>query len=106
MIPQLTVTELKERLDRGDRLTLLDVREGFELEICKITPSLHIPMNQIPTRYSELNTKDEIVVICRSGQRSNNVANYLRQLGFEKVSNLRGGVLAWADEIDPSFSKY
>ncbi|MCB0308595.1 MAG: hypothetical protein KDD48_04430 [Bdellovibrionales bacterium] len=103
---QITVKDLKDKLDQKDDFLLLDVREAFERDICKLEPDTHIPMNEIQSRYGDLPTDKPIVVYCRSGQRSMNVCNYLETQGFEDVTNLQGGILAWADEIDPTLEKY
>src|ERR1051326_9484262 len=99
MISQMTVDELKKRIDEGKKPYLLDVREPFELDICKLDYSQHIPMKEIPTRVSELDKSKEIVVYCRSGGRSLQVCNFFAQQGFDNVHNLKGGILAWADFI-------
>ena len=103
---EMTVRELKERFDRGDKPTLIDVREPYEVEIAAIPYSRLIPQNDMPDRFRELNAEDEIVVMCRSGQRSGRIAEFLRGKGFKNVKNLKGGVLAWSDEVDPSVAKY
>lgn len=102
----VSVSELDEKLKRGDDFVLLDVREPHELEICRIPGSMHIPMGQVPARLNELDPTKEIVVQCRSGARSGQVAEFLRGQGYPDVHNLAGGILAWADEIDPSMTKY
>src|SRR5947207_11909331 len=102
---EMQVEELKERLDRGDDLFILDVREPHEYQICNLGGHL-IPLGDLPSRVNELDTSKEIVAHCRSGVRSAKAANFLRQAGFKKVHNLAGGVLAWADRIDPSMPKY
>jgi adenylyltransferase/sulfurtransferase len=102
---EMQVEELKQRLDRGDDLYILDVREPHEYQICNLGGHL-IPLGDLPSRVNELDTSKEIVAHCRSGVRSAKAANFLRQAGFKKVHNLAGGVLAWADRIDPSMPKY
>jgi rhodanese-related sulfurtransferase len=102
---EMEVEELKQRLDRGDELFILDVREPHEYQICNIGGHL-IPLGDLPRRVNELDTSKEIVAHCRSGVRSAKAANFLRQAGFKKVHNLAGGILAWADRIDPSMPKY
>jgi molybdopterin/thiamine biosynthesis adenylyltransferase/rhodanese-related sulfurtransferase len=102
---EMQVEELKQRLDRGDDLFILDVREPHEYQICNIGGHL-IPLGDLPRRVNELDTSKEIVAHCRSGVRSAKAANFLRQAGFKKVHNLAGGILAWADRIDPSMPKY
>jgi adenylyltransferase/sulfurtransferase len=104
-VPTMTVTELKRRLDAGDDVFVLDVREPHERDICHIGGEL-IPMRQIPARASELDSARDIVVYCRTGVRSAQVVEFLRGAGFKRVWNLRGGIHAWADEIDPDIPKY
>ncbi len=104
-IPQMTVTELKRRLDAGDDLQLIDVREPREVQIAQIGGKL-IPMNDVPKRLAEIDRDREVVVQCRSGGRSQRVAEFLQQMGYTKVSNLAGGILAWSDQIDPKVPKY
>jgi len=102
---EMQVEELKQRLDRGDDLFILDVREQHEYQICNIGGHL-IPLGDLPRRVNELDTSKEIVAHCRSGVRSAKAVNFLRQAGFKKVHNLAGGILAWADRVDPSMPKY
>lgn len=104
-IPQVTVKELKQRLDAGEDVFVLDVREPYEYQIANIGAKL-IPQNDVPKRLNELDRDREIVVQCRSGQRSQRIAEYLVQQGYANVKNLAGGILAWADEIDPKMQKY
>jgi len=104
-IPQMTVKELKQRLDAGEDVFVLDVREPYEYQIANIGAKL-IPQNDVPKRLSEIDRDREIVVQCRSGQRSQRIAEYLAQQGYGNVKNLAGGILAWADEIDPKMQKY
>jgi adenylyltransferase/sulfurtransferase len=102
---EMQVEELKARLERGDDLFILDVREPHEYDICNLGGHL-IPLGEIPSRVHELDTSREIVAHCRSGVRSAKAVNFLRQAGFKKVHNLAGGILAWADRVDPSMPKY
>jgi sulfur-carrier protein adenylyltransferase/sulfurtransferase len=102
---EIQVEELKQRLDRGDDLFILDVREPHEYQICNIGGHL-IPLGDLPRRVNELDTSKEIIAHCRSGVRSAKAVNFLRQAGFKKVHNLAGGILAWADRVDPSMPKY
>src|SRR5205814_6056525 len=102
---EMQVEELKERLDRGDDLFILDVREPHEYQICNLGGHL-IPLGDLPNRVNELDTSKEIVAHCRSGVRSAKAVNFLRQAGFKKVHNLAGGILAWADRVDPTMPKY
>ena len=103
---EISPVELKQRLDRGDNLKIVDVREPHEYEINKITGSLLIPLGDIPKRYVELDPSDEIVVQCKMGGRSAKAAEFLRSKGFTHVLNLTGGILAWIDKVDPSQPKY
>src|SRR5438874_4998342 len=104
-VPELQVEELKRRLDAGDNLFVLDVREPHEYQICNINGYL-IPLGDLPKRVHELDSSREIVAHCRSGVRSAKAVNFLRQAGFKKVHNLAGGILAWADRVDPKMPKY
>jgi sulfur-carrier protein adenylyltransferase/sulfurtransferase len=104
-VPEITPRELKARLDRGDDLFILDVREPHEYQICNIGGYL-IPLSDLSRRVSELDSSREIVAHCRSGKRSAEASEFLRQAGFRKVLNLKGGILAWSDEVDPSVPKY
>ncbi len=107
MIRQLTVRELKEQLDKGTpNLVVIDVREPWELNVCSLPGAVSIPMRAIPARYPELPKDAEIVVVCHHGIRSQQVANYLERMGFDKLNNLVGGVAAWAREIDPNMPTY
>ena len=105
-VPEITVTELKSKLDGGEPLFVLDVREPHEYDICRLDGTTLIPLGQLPSRVNELNSADDIVVHCKSGMRSAKAVNFLRQAGFGKVKNLKGGILAWSDQIDPSVPKY
>ena len=108
-IPQISVKELKARLDKkeanNDNFLLLDVREPYEVQIAQIGGKL-IPQNDVQNRLGELNPEQEIIIHCRSGARSQKIAELLKANGFQKVSNLAGGILAWSDEIDPTVQKY
>jgi adenylyltransferase/sulfurtransferase len=103
---EITSVELKERLDRGDALKIVDVREPNEYQINKIAGSVLIPLGDVPSRYRELNPDDEIVVQCKSGGRSAKAADFLRSVGFKRVLNLKGGILDWIDKVDPTQPKY
>lgn len=104
-VPTISVEELKKRKDAGDDLFVLDVREPHEYQICNIDGYL-IPLNDLPKRVNELDSSREIVAHCRSGMRSAKAVEFLRQAGFTKVRNLSGGILAWAEKIDPKMPKY
>jgi adenylyltransferase/sulfurtransferase len=105
-IPEITVEELKARLDQGEAIQILDVREPNEFQICRIEGSTLIPLGQLGSRVSELDPNDEIIVHCKMGGRSARAVALLRERGFDKAYNLTGGILAWIDRIDPSQSKY
>ncbi len=104
-VPEITPRELKQRLDRGDDLFILDVREPHEYQICNLNGFL-LPLGDLPKRVHELDSSREIVAHCRSGKRSAEAAEFLRKAGFRKIWNLKGGILAWSDEVDPSVPKY
>jgi adenylyltransferase/sulfurtransferase len=104
-IPEMQVEELKRRLDAGDDLFVLDVREPHEYQICNIGGHL-IPLNDLPKRVSELDSSREIVAHCKMGGRSAKAVAFLQQAGFKKIHNLSGGILAWADRIDRTMPKY
>src|SRR4051794_19324048 len=104
-IPQITVKELKRRRDAGETVFLLDVREPYEYQIAQIGGTL-IPQNDVPQRLNEIPRDREIIVQCRSGARSQRIAEFLKQSGYSQVVNLAGGILAWSDEIDPKVQKY
>lgn len=98
--------ELKKLLDNGDKITVLDVREPHELNICSINGTLNIPMGEIPQKLDQLNKDLPLVVMCRSGKRSMSVIGFLQEQGFANLINLEGGILAWADTVDSSLTKY
>jgi adenylyltransferase/sulfurtransferase len=104
-IPQMTVKEFKARRDAGEDVFLLDVREPYEYQIAQIGGTL-IPQNDVPQRLAEIPRDREIVVQCRSGARSQRIAEFLMQSGYTQVVNLAGGILAWSDEVDPTVQKY
>jgi adenylyltransferase/sulfurtransferase len=104
-VPEITPRDLKSRLDRGDDLFILDVREPHEFQICNLNGHL-IPLGELPRRVHELDSSREIVAHCRSGKRSAEAVDFLRKSGFRKILNLKGGILAWSDEVDPSVPKY
>ena len=103
---EITVLELKARRDRGDDPFVLDVREPHEYEINRIPGSTLIPLGDLPERFTELDANREIVCQCKSGMRSARAAAFLREHGFKNVKNLKGGILAWVDQVDPSQPKY
>jgi len=106
MVMELDVQALKASLDAGERPRVIDVREAWELDISKVDFAEHIPMGQIPDRLAELDPEAPLVIMCRSGGRSLQVARFLESHGFRTVSNLTGGILAWGERIDPSLRPY
>ena len=102
---EITVTELKRLIDKGG-VNLIDVREPHEYEICRIQGSKLIPVSEVPNRVNEFNLTDEYIFHCHTGVRSAWAVSLLRQLGFKKVKNLKGGIDAWADEVDSSIPRY
>lgn len=102
----ITATSLKADLDRGRQPILLDVREPHEFEICKLEGSMLLPLGELETRINELDHDMDIVVICRSGARSEQAVKHLLEAGFKHTQNLVGGVLAWSDEVDSQMPKY
>ena len=104
-IPQLTVRDLKRRMDAGEDVFLLDVREPHEYAIANLGGKL-MPMNEVPQRLAEVDRDREIVIHCHHGMRSQRVAEFLQQSGYTGVVNLAGGIHAWANEIDPKMPKY
>ena len=103
---EIDPVEVKAKLDRGDRFVLIDVREPHEYQICNIPGARLIPLGEVPRRVHELDSADEIVVHCKSGVRSGKACDFLRQAGFRKVKNMKGGILAWSDRVDPRVPKY
>ncbi|MHA3774206.1 molybdopterin-synthase adenylyltransferase MoeB [Verrucomicrobiota bacterium sgz303538] len=105
-VPHISAPELKAKLDRGENFVLLDVREPFEYDICRIPGSRLIPLGQLPSRMSELDSADEIVLQCKSGARSARALKLLQEAGFAKLSNLEGGIHAWSEQVDSTVPKY
>ena len=105
-VPEITAPEVKKMMDEKIPFVLVDVREQHEFQICRIPGSILIPLGEVPKRMHELNSADEIVVHCRSGMRSAQAVDFLMKAGFRKIHNLKGGVLAWADQVDPTMPKY
>ena len=105
-VPEVTVEELKSKLDRGDDVYVLDVREPNEYQICRIDGATLIPLGELPNRTAELDRDREMIVHCKMGGRSAKAVALLQERGFTRVSNLKGGILAWIDRVDPSQSKY
>ena len=105
---QLSVLQLNEWLGDAQRTrpVLLDVREAWEFDNCRIAGSRSMPMRSIPARYHELRRDEDIVIICHHGARSFQVGMFLEQMGFTSVINLHGGVAAWARDVDPAMPTY
>jgi adenylyltransferase/sulfurtransferase len=103
---ETTSVDLKKRLDAGDDVFILDVREPNEYQICRIPGSVLIPLGELPRRYAELPTDKDIVAHCKMGGRSAKATEFLQSVGFRRVKNLRGGILDWIDKVDPSQPKY
>jgi adenylyltransferase/sulfurtransferase len=104
-VPEITARDLKARLDQGEDIFILDVREPHEYQICNLKGHL-IPLGELPRRVHELDSAREIVAHCKSGKRSAQAVDFLRQAGFRKIYNLHGGILSWSTEVDPSVPRY
>jgi sulfur-carrier protein adenylyltransferase/sulfurtransferase len=104
--PEMTVKELKARVDEGNAPVIVDVREPAEFDICRIPGARLIPLGQLPARIAELDPSTEIVVHCKAGGRSAKATALLRERGFTLARNLSGGILAWIDQVDPTQAKY
>jgi sulfur-carrier protein adenylyltransferase/sulfurtransferase len=103
---EITPQALKARLDKPGAPLLLDVRQGWETQLCRLPNAVHIPIEEIEQRAEELNPEDDIVVYCHQGVRSAAVAEYLRSLGFKSVQNLSGGLDLWARTVDTGMRRY
>ena len=104
---EITPEEVKIKLDRGEGIALLDVREPWEFETAHMAGAKLLPMGDVPSRaHQELNPEDHIVVICHHGVRSMNVTAWLRQQGFEKAQSMRGGIDAWSRRVDGNVPMY
>jgi adenylyltransferase/sulfurtransferase len=103
---EIEVTEVKEKLDRGDTFVLIDVREPHEYQICSIPAAKLIPLGEVGKRLGELDQEADIVVHCKSGMRSARACGILKAAGFKHVRNMKGGILAWSDRVDKSVPKY
>lgn len=104
-IPEITPTEFVARRQRGEPLTLLDVREDWEVGVANVPDTVHIPMASVGQRLDELDRGQEVYVLCRSGRRSLEVAKLLQQNGFRAI-NVAGGILAWSREVDATIPTY
>jgi rhodanese-related sulfurtransferase len=105
IVPEITPAEFVARRQSGASLTLLDVREEWELGVASVPDVVHIPMGQVADRVGQIERDKQVVVLCRSGRRSLEVARYLKQNGFDAV-NLAGGILAWSREVDATIPTY
>ncbi|HEV3204300.1 MAG TPA: rhodanese-like domain-containing protein, partial [Gemmataceae bacterium] len=103
---EITVEELKRRLDQQEEIFILDVRNPEEFQICRIPGTTLIPLPELPRRFQQLDKNREMIVHCKSGMRSQKAVQFLREQGFRKLQNLKGGILAWANKIDPAMPKY
>jgi rhodanese-related sulfurtransferase len=103
---EITPANTKRRLDRGDKLLLVDVREPWEFEICRIEGAKHLPMGSIPANLQALDTDDEVICYCHHGMRSLDVAVWLRGQGVARAKSLAGGIERWSLEIDPRVPRY
>ncbi len=106
MIEDITPSEFVRRLDSGELWALLDVREAWEIDIARIDQTINIPMAEIPARIAELDASQAVAVLCHSGGRSAQVANYLAQTGFDRVANIVGGIDTWSLDNDNSIPRY
>lgn len=105
-VQQMTAKQLKSKLEQGEELVLLDVREPFEFEYASIKGSLNIPMGEVPKRYSEVSRDQDCVVICHSGIRSRQVVSFLVDNGYQQVFNLQGGIDQWSLHCDNNVPRY
>ncbi|HVN86900.1 MAG TPA: rhodanese-like domain-containing protein [Candidatus Binatia bacterium] len=103
---EISPSDLKRRLEHGDDVVILDVREPEELAIARLDGAVHIPMGEIAGRLHELDPDKEVVVICHHGIRSAQVAGFLAQRDFARVVNLTGGIDAWSCTVDPRVPRY
>ena len=102
----ITAEQLSTLLDNGDKVVLLDVRDPWEFEICRLSGSLNIPMNEIAGKTQELDPDTRTIVICHFGMRSMEVGNFLESSGFKDIVNLEGGLDAWAEQVDQDMPRY
>lgn len=104
---EITATELKQKLDNGEDIQIVDVREPVEYQTARLQNSLHIPLGQIIERMSEIDPARETVVHCKMGGRSAKAIEALTRAGFSgQLTNLKGGITAWSNDVDPSVPKY
>ncbi len=102
----ITPKALKARLDAGEKIRVIDVRDDWELAITKLDFADHIPMDEIASRADEISEDEPIVLMCRTGHRSERVLDYFTSMGYDNVLNLEGGILQWAAEVDPTLPRF
>jgi rhodanese-related sulfurtransferase len=95
MIQSISTNDLKERLSQGEKLTIIDVREPDEVAAGMISGAIHIPLGDIPSRYNEIQQQDDIILVCRSGKRSQKAYEFLEAQGYKNLFNMDGGMLQW-----------
>lgn len=105
-LEEITVQDLKTVLDNGEDVTLVDVREPHEWEICRIEGATLLPLSEIDSRLHELDSSQTLLVYCKTGVRSAKVIQRLSEVGFTRLKNVRGGIKAWAEEVDPRMPIY
>ena len=103
---EITPVEVKQRIDRGEKLLVVDVREPWEYAHCRIESALHIPMGSIPANLQKLDTDEDVICYCHHGMRSLDVANWLRAQGVRSAKSMAGGIDRWSMEIDPNMPRY
>ncbi len=103
---EITPAEVKRRLDSGEKLLVVDVREPWEYAHCRIQNALHIPMGTIPANLQKLDTEDDVIFYCHHGMRSLDVANWLRAQGVAGAKSMSGGIERWSAEVDPAMPRY
>lgn len=103
---EITASELKNRLDQGDKMLVVDVREPWEYELCRIRGAKLVPMGTVPANLQALDVDEDVICYCHHGQRSLDVAVWLRGQGIESAKSLAGGIERWSVEVDPSVPRY
>ena len=107
ILREITPENLHEKIESGQHLQLIDVREPEEFEICKLPESILIPLEELMKRYTEIDPEAEVIVICHHGFRSAQAIQFLSQrFGFTNLINLKGGIHAWAEQVDPEMAVY
>jgi len=105
-IKEISVQELNKKIQDNDNFILIDVRETYELKISKIAEAIHIPMNTISDNLNQLDSTKSVIIMCKSGGRSAQVCEYLKNQNYMNVYNLKGGIISWALEVDPNMETY